>query len=121
MNAIPERIISISGLSVKTQIGVFDEEQVTPQKLSFDLRFASITQPEDLHEDLSLTVDYAAVSERVEQICKERPRRLIETLADEITKSLLSEFSLRWIELTIKKFILPNADYVTVTVRREKC
>ncbi len=115
-----ERIITIKGLSVKAHIGVPDEEQATSQKLSLDLRFVALVQPEELHDDLLLTIDYAAVSERVEQICHERPRRLIETLADEITKTLLSEFRLRWIELTVQKFILPNTEFVAVTIRREK-
>ena len=114
-----ERIITIKGLSVKAHIGVPDEEQATAQKLFLDIRFTALVQPKELHDDLSLTIDYAVVSERVEQICHERPRRLIETLADEIITNLFSEFPLRWIEVTIKKFILPNTKYVAVSVRRE--
>jgi len=101
-------------------IVVSEKERATSQQLSFDLHFASLSQPEALKEDLLLTVDYAAVSQRLEQIVQERPRKLIETLADEITMFLLEEFSLSWIELTVRKFILPNADFVAVTTRREK-
>ena len=114
-----ERTITIKGLSVKAHVGVPDEERTTAQKLSLNLRFAGLLQPAELHDDLSLTIDYAAVSERVEQICHQRPRRLIETLADEITETLLSEFCLRWIELTVQKFILPNTKYVAISIRRE--
>ena len=113
-----ERIIEIKGLSLLAHVGVPEEERAQSQRLCFDLRFAALSQPEMLHEELSLTIDYQAVSLRLEAIVQERPRRLIETLADEITAALLEEFSLRWIELTIRKFILPNTDYVAVTVRR---
>ena len=46
-------------------------------------------------------------------------RKLIETLADQLAAALLAEFSLRWIEITIRKFILPNAEWVSVSIRRE--
>jgi len=115
-----ERIITIQGLTLLAHIGVSEKERETSQRLSFDLRFASYLQLEKLKEDLLLTVNYAAVSQRLEQIVQERPRKLIETLADEITTLLLAEFSLRWIELTVRKFILPNADFVAVTIRREQ-
>jgi dihydroneopterin aldolase len=94
-----------------------EKERENTQKLCFDLRFAALLQPEILNEDLLLTVDYAAVSQRLEELVQIRPRRLIETLADEIASSLLEEFNLRWIEVTVRKFILPNTEYVSVTVR----
>jgi len=115
-----ERIIQIQGLSLLAQVGVPDEELRNPQKLCFDIRFAALLQPETLEDDLSNTIDYQAISLRSEEIAQERPRRLVETLADEITTILLVEFQLRWIELTIRKFILPNTEYVAVTVRKER-
>jgi dihydroneopterin aldolase len=114
-----ERIITIQGLSARAFIGVPSEEREQAQQLCFDLRFAALLQPETLNDDIATTVDYAALSQRLEQIVQERPRKLIETMADEITAILLAEFSLRWIELTLRKFILPNAEHVAVTVRRE--
>lgn len=115
-----ERVIEIKGLSVPALIGVPAEERKQAQQLCFDLRFAALLQPATLNDDLIATVDYAAVSQRLVELVQMRPRRLIETLADETAAALLAEFSLRWIELTIRKFILPNADYVAVTLRREK-
>ena len=113
-----ERIIGIQGLEIMARIGVPDAERAEPQRLLLDLRFAASDQPERLNDDLSLTVDYAAVSLRVIEIVNEYPRKLIETLADELTERLLAEYSLRWIELTIRKFILPQTEWVSVTVRR---
>ena len=115
-----KRIITIQGLSLLAHVGVPDEELAQPQQLCFDLQFAAVSQPQELHDDLALTVDYAGVSQRVVSIVQEHPRRLIETLADEITAILLEEFQLRWIEVTIRKFILPNTEYVAVTVRRKR-
>ncbi len=114
-----ERIIEIKGIRAPVFIGVPAEERAQLQELCFDLRFAACHQPESLNEDLTATVDYAMVRQKLIELVQMRPRSLIETLADEITAAFLLEFSLRWIEVTVRKFILPNTDYVAVTVRRE--
>lgn len=114
-----ERIIEIRGLELKARVGVPDEERAYPQRLLFDLRFAATDQSPDLGDEIGRTVDYHAVALRVAAIVEERPRKLIETLADEIASLLLGEFELSWIEITIRKFILPNAEWVSVTIRRQ--
>jgi 7,8-dihydroneopterin aldolase/epimerase/oxygenase len=114
-----ERIIKIKALTIITHIGVPREERAASQELSCDISFVAHSQPDDLQDDLSATVDYSIVSQRVQEIAQERPRHLIETLADDIAITSLTEFQLRWIEITIRKFILPNTEYVAVTVRRE--
>jgi len=114
-----ERIISIQGLELQSHIGVPEEERAQPQRLLADLRFASIHQPPDLGDELSLTVDYHAVALMATAIAGEGSRRLIETLADEMAATLLQEFALQWIELTIRKFILPQTEWVGVSIRRE--
>jgi dihydroneopterin aldolase len=114
-----ERIIEIRGLELNAQVGVPDEERAHPQRLLFDLRFAATDQPTDLCDEIGRTVDYHAVALRVASIVEERPRKLIETLADDIAAGLLREFDLRWIEITVRKFILPNAEWVAVSLRRQ--
>lgn len=113
-----ECIITIQGLEVIAHIGAPAEERAVAQQLLIDLSFTAMTQPESLHDDLSLTVDYAAVSQRIAEIVSERPRRLIETLADEVVEKLLGEFPIRWIELSIRKFILPKTQWVAVSIKR---
>ena len=113
-----ERIIAIRGLEASARVGVPDEERAAPQRLLIDLKFAAVNQPKKLNDDITLTVDYHAVSLRVAGIAAERPRKLIETLADEMAAELLREFGLRWIEITIRKFILPETEWVSVSVRR---
>lgn len=114
-----ERTIGIQGLEVMAFVGVPDEERATAQRLLLDLRFAAVTQAKVLNDDLTLTVDYYAVSLRASEIVAERPRKLIETLADELSERLLKEYSLSWIELTIRKFVLPQTEWVSVSIRRE--
>lgn len=115
-----ERVIGIRGLEVIARVGVPEEERTAPQRLLLDLRFAAIGQPADLRDDIDSTVDYFALSRSVIALVGERPRKLIETLADELADRLLTDYPLRWIEITVRKFILPDAEWVAVTVRRLK-
>ena len=114
-----ERIIAIKSLEVMARVGVPEEERSQPQKLLMDLSFTAADQPVDLGDDITRTVDYFAVSRRVIAIAAESPRKLIETLADDTAAILLAEFGLRWVEITIRKFILTDAEWVSVSLRRE--
>ena len=114
-----ERIIAVRGLEVMARVGVPEEERSSPQRLLIDLSFAAISQPADLREDIAATIDYFDVTRRVIAISAERPRKLIETLADETASVLMREFPLAWIEITVRKFILPDTEWVSVSIRRE--
>jgi FolB domain-containing protein len=114
-----ERIITIQGLEVMSPVGVPEEERAVAQRLLLDLRFAALAQSEKLQDDINQTVDYHRVSLRAAEIASSRPRKLIETLADDLSESLLMEFHLAWIDVTIRKFILPNTEWVGVFIRRE--
>lgn len=45
-----------------------------------------------------------------------RPRKLVETLAEDMGKVCLKEFGARHVIVTLRKFILPRTDSVSVTV-----
>jgi FolB domain-containing protein len=114
-----ERVIEIRGLEVMACVGVPEEERAVPQRLLLDLRFAALDQPADLGDDIAATIDYFDLSRRVIAFAGERPRKLIETLVDELADRLMSAYPLRWIEITVRKFILTNAEWVAVSIRRE--
>ncbi len=114
-----ERIIQIKSLELITFLGVSNQEREHAQSLLCDLWFTSSHQPEKIEDELSSTIDYVAVSNCVKAVAKERPRKLLETLADDISFVLLKEFDLRWVELLLQKFILPNTKHVALRVKRE--
>ena len=72
---------------------------------------------EAMGDDISRTVDYAEVALRIAALVGERPRRLIETLAVEIARMILNDFSARSTTVEIRKFILPTTDHVAVRFR----
>lgn len=112
--------IFIRSLAIDVFIGVPDEERATAQKILIDVTIEPLTAFEDLNDDLSLTVDYDAASRRLVAVATERPRRLIETLAADLTAVLIEEYPARKATVEIRKFILPNTDHVAVRHTRQK-
>jgi FolB domain-containing protein len=111
--------ILIAGLRVKTRIGVPDEERLDEQELEFDIRIQPAKAFVEMQDRLEDTIDYAKVCERVAEIASAKPRKLIETLADEIAEMILSEFHARRVEVELRKFILPQTRHVAVRCVRE--
>jgi 7,8-dihydroneopterin aldolase/epimerase/oxygenase len=115
----PVNCIEIRKLRVSTCVGVPDEELATAQVLEISIIMTPLASFEDLSDDILQTVDYAAVALEIQAIADQSPRRLIETLAADIAKSLLNKHPLRSIEVLIEKFILPNTECVAVRVVRD--
>jgi dihydroneopterin aldolase len=106
--------IIIDSLRVKTWIGVPDAERSGAQEIELDIRIRPARDFAEMQDDIALTVDYAAVCQRVAGLAAERPRRLIETLAQEIGDLILDEFGASSVEVEIRKFILPETRHVAV-------
>jgi len=106
--------ILIDSLRVKTWIGVPDAERMESQEIEIDIRIRPTRNFAEMQDDISLTVDYAAVCQRVSELARERPRRLIESLAQEIGDMILNEFGATSVEVEIRKFILPETRHVGV-------
>jgi len=106
--------ILIDSLRVKTWIGVPDAERMEAQEIEVDIRIRPTRNFAEMHDDICLTVDYAAVCQRVSELASERPRRLIESLAQEIGEMILNEFAATSADVEIRKFILPETRHVAV-------
>jgi dihydroneopterin aldolase len=114
-------LIRIVDLKVMAHIGVPDEERREPQALLVTLELAvdSIGHA-GATDNVARTVNYFDVAERVKAVALERARRLIETLAEDLVFDLFQRFPLDGLTLEIKKFILPDARYVSVKVSRTR-
>lgn len=107
--------ICIKGLEVTSHIGVPDEERAEAQTLWVDVRMVGPTPFSACEDEVTRTIDYAAVALAIQDIAQARPRKLIETLAAEIRDRILTQFSAREVEVRIRKRILPNAQWVAVS------
>ena len=111
-------LIHIEALEVRSCIGVPEEERAAPQRLTVTLTLEPNADFRALGDRIEATVDYAAVCEAVKALAAERPRQLVETLAEEIAGALLGRFAIRRVEVEVRKFILPETDYVAIRIDR---
>jgi dihydroneopterin aldolase len=114
----PPDQIHLTGLQLRCHIGVPDEERAAPQLLHADVVLHLRARFEDMADELSHTIDYAAVATRLEQVAAAKPRRLIETLAAELAQVVLEEFAAAQVQITLRKRILPQTDHVAVRLVR---
>ena len=110
--------IVIKSLRVEVRVGVPEEERAQPQSLEIDLRLEGDFR--GLDDDIARTTDYAAVCVRVRDKCRAGEFRLIETLAEILAGEILGGFNrVTAVEIEVRKFILPETQYVGVSLRRE--
>ena len=116
---MPDRI-HLEQLELLARLGVPDEERATPQRLALNLTLEPAHDFRALEDRIENTVDYFVVAQTVQQLAAARPRRLLETLAQEIAEEVLARFAVRAVEVELRKFILPDTAFVAVRLRRER-
>ncbi len=114
----PPDEIRISALRLTTHIGVPEEERATSQVLEADVTLRIAGRFEAMNDEISATIDYAAVAARLQELAAERPRRLIETLAAEMAACVMEEFQAVGVSIDLRKRILPDTDHVAVRLVR---
>jgi dihydroneopterin aldolase len=112
-------LIRVVDLEVQALIGVPDVERREPQRLLISLELGVDSfQHAASTDNVGWTVNYADVVEHVKQITARRSRKLLETLAEDIAADIFKAFSIKKITIEIKKFILPETQYVSVKIER---
>ena len=106
--------IEINDLEVKGRIGVPEIERKNLQTLLVSLRFQIETNFAALNDQFEKTIDYVCVAAEVEKVVETSGAHLIEKLVSEIGDALMARFPIQRLEIELRKFILPNARYVSV-------
>ncbi|WP_227367655.1 dihydroneopterin aldolase [Halomonas sp. M20] len=113
--------VLIEGLRVETVIGAYDWERSIRQLLVLDLELATDIRPAAENDDLNKTLDYAAISTRVDEFANASHFELVETFAERLATLLLHEFSIPWLRLTLRKpGAVSQAAAVGVRIERGK-
>jgi dihydroneopterin aldolase len=110
--------ISILGLALPTRIGVPEEERAGLQVLLADITVSPGKTFAQMKDEVSQTIDYAALALRLQACAMEKPRRLLETLADEMAEVALREFQARRVKISLRKKILPGVEAVAVSLEK---
>lgn len=109
--------ILIQDLRVTTSIGVPAEERAAPQELNVSVWLKLSTKEAAKTDDVSKTIDYAAVAEAISDLGKTE-RKTIERFAEDIADMVLDNFKPESVSVSIDKFVLPNAERVAITITR---
>lgn len=112
--------ITICDLEVFYHVGVPDEERAQPQRLLVSVELAHDFSTAALADDLAATIDYHVVVQRLLRFGEGRSWKLIEKLAADVAEMILAEFKPKAVCVQIKKFIIPQARYVAVSVTRNQ-
>jgi len=110
--------IHIEELEISAHIGVPEEERANPQRLTVSITLWPNRDTRDLRDQIDRTVNYSAVAEAAKNFVRDQSVNLIETLADRLAMHLLGKFAVQKIMVELRKFVLPDAKHVSVTVTR---
>ncbi|MBD3894855.1 dihydroneopterin aldolase [Halomonas sp. ML-15] len=114
-----DRVI-IEALAVETVIGVYDWEREIQQRLVLDLELATDIRAAAATDDIDLTLDYAAISQRIARFANEQSFALVETFAERLASVLHEEFAITRLALTVRKpGAVAAANAVGVCIERE--
>lgn len=115
----PDQIL-ISRLELSTRIGATETERSQPQRILATIVIEPSRTFAEMRDRLAHTVDYDAVAQAVKAHATTGERTLIETLAEEIAALLLRRFAINAVEIELRKFFLPDAEFTGVRMRRER-
>jgi FolB domain-containing protein len=113
--------VHIEQLDVFTRVGVPEEERAKPQKLTASISFWPYQQTSDLADHIERTVNYSTVAEETKNFLRDQSVSLIETLAERLASHLLKSFPIQKVTIELRKFVLRDAKYVSITVTRSAC
>jgi 7,8-dihydroneopterin aldolase/epimerase/oxygenase len=120
---MPADRISLLGLRAFGRHGVLAHERSYGQEFVIDAVLWVDTRPAAAADELTLTVDYGALADRLAGIVSGAPVDLIETLADRLAAACLAEPVVRQVEITVHKPHAPVAQLlrdVTVAIVRSR-
>ena len=96
--------ISIRGLEVFANHGVFKEENVLGQKFIVNAELVCDTRSAGKEDNLEKSVNYAEVCNLITKVMRNNTFKLIEAAAENIAEKILLEYDLiREVTITLKK------------------
>lgn len=113
--------IFLSEVKVQTKLGVPEWERMVEQTIILDIEIGCDLSKACKSDDVSDTIDYGAVVERVRTTLKENSFKLVEALAEHLCQLILSEFNADAVKVKVSKpSILPGLKALGVTIQRNK-
>jgi dihydroneopterin aldolase len=117
-----DRIV-LTGMRFYGYHGVMPEETKLGQPFAVDVELYADLRRAGITDDLAETIHYGHVYETVKRVVEGRPYKLIEAVAEQLAKQLLSGYPAAEVVVRVHKPRAPIAgtfDGITVEVRRRR-
>jgi len=113
--------IFLHDLRVETIVGVWDWERKITQTVSIDLEMGADIRKAAATDSIDDTLNYKSVAKRVQQFVRDSEFQLVETMAEKIAETILTEFDMPWIDVRVNKpGAIRGARDVGVHIRRHR-
>jgi dihydroneopterin aldolase len=119
---VSDRIVLVN-MQFQGRHGYYDHELLEPQPFEVDVELVRNLQPAGVDDDLTKSVDYAAVYEAVRAIVESTTFRLLEAIAEAISHELLADFDVDEVGVRVRKPAVQLGgplDYAGVEIRRRR-
>ena len=111
-------VLSLVDLELSCHLGVPAKERAQPQKILCTAVFPVPNLKKAAQtDDLADTVNYFDLSQLLQKTARQKKRKLIETLAADLAQAAFDTFPLPWMDLELKKFILPETRHISFQAR----
>lgn len=111
--------VEIRRLALPCHIGVPDEERATSQTLHATIRLIPHQGFHTMRDRIESTIDYDQLAQEIKALAAAKPRKLIETLAEDIASHILFHHPVRHASVSLEKRILPDTECVAVHIARD--
>ena len=95
--------IFLKELTTETVIGIFDWEREVKQTVAIDLEMSADIRRAARSDSIHDTLNYKAVAKRLLAFIQGSRFQLVETLAEEVARVVLTEFPVEWVKVTLHK------------------
>jgi 7,8-dihydroneopterin aldolase/epimerase/oxygenase len=119
----PADRLCLRGLRAHAHHGVLEHERRDGQEFVVDVEIGLDTRAAASGDDLSATVHYGELAERLHAALVGEPVDLIETLAERLADVCLAEQPVAWVQVTVHKPDAPISvafDDVSLTIHRSR-
>jgi len=96
-------IIFLYGLEANCVVGVWEWEKQITQKIIVDLEVLADIEKSAASDELKDTLNYKSMAEKVIEMLETTHYQLIETMAEEVAKLILKDYSTTWVKVRINK------------------
>lgn len=96
-------IVYVRDLRLDARIGIYEWEKRILQKIRIDLEMAWDNRIPATSDNIKDTLNYKTASKRVAQLVENIHYELVERLAELIASTLMEEFNIPWIQVTVGK------------------